>query len=236
MSSPSRRLSTRPPSTRIEATFGFIDIAGFTALTEAHGDDDAADLATRLAQLTRAALGSGDRLIKTIGDAVLVTCPDPKLAIGFIDRLLSQAMRERSFPALRAGLHHGSAIEREGDVFGASVNLAARVAAEAYAGEVLVTEAIAAVAREEGLPVIEIGSVVLKNVSGAIALSSLGFMVGAIDSAIDPVCQAIVDRRAAVGQLRHQEVTYWFCSLACAAAFASNPQFHVTAPTTWRRE
>lgn len=235
-SPPSRRLSTRPPSTRIEATFGFIDIAGFTALTEAHGDDDAADLATRLAQLTRAALGSGDRLIKTIGDAVLVTCPDPKLAIGFLDRLLSRTMREPSFPALRAGLHHGSAIERDGDVFGASVNLAARVAAEAYAGEVLVTEAIAEVAREEGLAVIEIGSVVLKNVSGAVALSSLGFMVGAIDSAIDPVCQAIVDRRAAVGQLRHQEVTYWFCSLTCAAAFASNPQFHVTAPTTWRRE
>ncbi|MDB4993776.1 MAG: family 3 adenylate cyclase [Myxococcaceae bacterium] len=237
MSGPSsRRLSKRPPSKRIEATFGFIDIAGFTALTEIHGDDDAADLATRLAQLTRAALGPDDRLIKTIGDAVLVTCPDPKLAIGFVDRLLSRAMREPSFPALRAGLHHGSAIERDGDVFGSSVNLAARVAAEAYAGEVLVTDAIAEAARVEGMAVIDIGPVVLKNVSGAVTLSSLGFMVGAIDSAMDPVCQAIVDRRAAVGQLRHQDVTYWFCSLTCAAAFASNPQFHVSAATAWRRE
>lgn len=232
----SRRLSKRPPSKRIEATFGFIDIAGFTALTEVHGDDDAADLATRLAQLTRASLCPGDKLIKTIGDAVLVTSPDPKGAIAFVDALLSRAMREPSFPALRAGLHHGSAIEREGDVFGAAVNLAARVAAEAYAGEVLVTDGIAEAARDEGIAVIDIGQVVLKNVSGAIALSSLGFMVGAIDSAFDPVCQSIVDRRAAVGQLRHQDVTYWFCSLTCAAAFASNPQFHVTSATAWRRE
>ena len=217
------------PSRRIEATFGFIDLAGFTALTEAHGDFDAADMATRFAELTRAALGVDDRLIKTIGDAVLATSPTPDAALDLVDRLLTSAAHDKTLPALRAGFHHGQAIERDGDVFGAAVNLAARVAAEAYAGEVLATAAVAARARERGIPVIEIGPVALKNVGGATVLSSLGFMVGAIDSAIDPVCQAIVDRRAAAGQLRHEETIYWFCSLTCAAAFASNPQWHVGA-------
>jgi adenylate cyclase len=207
----------------------FIDLAGFTALTERHGDFDAADMATRFAALTRAALGAGDRLIKTIGDAVLVTSPTPGAALELIDRLFTSTASDKTLPALRAGLHHGRAIERDGDVFGAAVNLAARVAAEAYAGEVLATEAIAAVAGERGIPVVEIGAVELKNVGDATVLSSLGFMVGAIDSAVDPVCQAIVDRRSAAGQLRHDRKTYWFCSLTCAAAFASNPQWHIGA-------
>jgi adenylate cyclase len=222
-----RTAVTRPPGTRIEATFGFVDLAGFTALTEAQGDFDAADVATRFAELTRDALGAGDRLVKTIGDAVLVMSATPAAALVLIDRLLTSSATEKTLPALRAGLHHGPAVERGDDVFGAAVNLAARVAAEAYAGEVLVTGAVAAVARERGLPVVDIGPVALKNVSEATVLSSIGFMVGAMESAIDPVCQAIVDRRAASGSLLYQQTTYWFCSLACAAAFASNPQWHV---------
>jgi class 3 adenylate cyclase/YHS domain-containing protein len=221
-------------SKRIEATFGFIDMAGFTALTEAHGDFDAADLATRFAQLTREALGEGDRLIKTIGDAVLVTSPTPEGAIDLIDRLLELAAKDATLPALRAGFHHGPAVQRDGDVYGAAVNLAARVAAEAYAGEVLATAALAAVAGERGLPVIEIGAVPLKNVKDTTVLWSLGFMVGAMESAIDPVCQAVVDRRTGAGCLRHERKMYWFCSLTCAAAFASNPQWHVARATTQR--
>jgi class 3 adenylate cyclase/YHS domain-containing protein len=222
-----RRPQARSPSKRIEATFGFIDIAGFTALTETHGDFDAADVATRFAELTRASLGVGDRLIKTLGDGILIASTKPAAALELVDRLLTSTANEKTIPSLRAGLHHGLAIERDGDVFGAAVNLTARVAAEAYAGEVLATEPVAAVAREQGIPVVEIGPVTLKNVGGATVLSSLGFMIGATESAIDPVCQAIVDRRSAAGQLLYQQTTYWFCSLTCAAAFASNPQWHV---------
>jgi class 3 adenylate cyclase/YHS domain-containing protein len=218
----------RGVSKRIEATFAFIDMAGFTALTEAQGDFDAADVATRFAELTRGALGVGDRLVKTIGDAVLVTSPTPDAALELVDRLLVAATGDREIPSLRGGLHHGQAIEREGDVFGAAVNLAARVAAEAYAGEMLATAAIAEAAKARGIAVVEIGPVTLKNVQTATVLSSLGFMVGATEPSIDPVCQAIVDRRTAAGELRHQGTSYWFCSLTCAAAFASNPQWHIS--------
>jgi len=221
--------SARAAAKRIEGTFGFIDLAGFTALTEAHGDYDAADIAARFAQLTRGALGEGDRLVKTIGDAVLVTSLGPPEALGLVDRLLTRAAGDRTLPALRAGLHHGPAVEYDGDVFGAAVNLAARVAAEAYAGEVLVTESMVPAAREQGIAIVEVGPVALRNMRGVTLLFSLGFMVGAIESAIDPVCQAVVDRRAAAGQLRFGENTYWFCSLACAAAFASNPRWHISS-------
>ena len=227
------RMPLPPPQNRIEATIAFVDLAGFTALTEAQGDADAAKVATRFAGITRAALGPGDRLIKTIGDAVLVTAPDPTAGIALVDRLLTESA-EAGLPALRAGLHHGHAILHGDDVFGAAVNLAARVAAEAYAGEVLGTEAIAAAAREQGIPLIELGAVLLKNVRDAIPLYSLAIMLGVTDAAIDPVCGTPIDRRSATGKLRHRDVEYWFCSLTCAAAFAGDPGWHVRGPQSRR--
>ena len=216
------------PSTRIKATFGFIDLAGFTAHTEAYGDEDAADLATRFFGMTRAALDKGDRLVKTIGDAVLVASPSATRGVALVERLLTEAGEDPSFPSLRAGLHHGGAVDIDGDVFGAAVNLASRVASEAHAGEVLGTEPIAAAAREAGIPVADLGEVLLKNVRDAIPLFSLGLVVGATESPVDPVCQMPLDRRSAAGSLRYRAKEYWFCSLTCAAAFASNPGWHAS--------
>jgi adenylate cyclase len=211
---------------RIVGTFAFVDMAGFTALTEAQGDEDAADLATMFADITRAALAPGDRLIKTIGDAVLITSRDPAAGLTLVERLLTEAAAEPRLPTLRAGLHHGDAVERDRDVFGAAVNLAARVAAEAHPAEVLGTAPIADAARELGIPVVEIGEVALKNVRSLTPLFSMALMLGATDTPIDPVCRNHVDRRAAAGRLRYQNREYWFCSLTCAAAFASNPEWH----------
>lgn len=211
---------------RIEATFAFVDMAGFTALTEAQGDEDAADLATMFADITRSVLAPGDRLIKTIGDAVLVTSPDASAGLSLIERLLTEAAAEARLPTLRAGLHHGEAVERDGDVFGAAVNLAARVAAEAHPAEVLGTAPIAEAARLIGIPVVDIGEVSLKNVRGTTFLYSMALMLGSGDTPIDPVCRNHVDRRTAAGRLRYANKEFWFCSLTCAAAFASNPEWH----------
>lgn len=211
---------------RTVGTFAFVDMAGFTALTEARGDEDAADLATMFAEIARAALGPGDRLVKTIGDAVLVTSPDATSGLSLVERLLTEAAAEPRLPSLRAGLHHGDAVARDGDVFGAAVNLAARVAAEAHPAEVLGTAPIAHAARDMGIPVVDIGEVALKNVRGTTFLYSMALMLGATDTPIDPVCRTPVDRRAAAGRLHYMSREYWFCSLTCAAAFASNPEWH----------
>jgi len=218
-----------PVSTQVEATFGFIDMAGFTALTEAHGDEDAAQLATRFAELTRRSLRRGDRLVKTIGDAVLVTSPNADQGLALAERVFEGAARDPSFPLLRAGLHHGEAVSRANDVFGAAVNLAARVAGEAYAGELLGTASIAEAARRANTAVADLGLVPLKNVREAIPLFSIALVLGAVETPIDPVCQNPVDRRAAVGRLRFHGVEYCFCSLTCAAAFASNPSWHTAS-------
>jgi adenylate cyclase len=218
----------------MQATFCFVDLAGFTALTEAQGDDDAADVATRFADIARSSLGPGDRLVKTIGDAVFVTSPTPGSGIEFVERLLMHTCSQPVFPSLRAGLHFGEAVQRERDVFGAAVNLAARVAAEAYAGEVICTQPIADAAKDQDIAVVELGPVPLKNVRKTIELFSLALMVGDNATPLDPVCRAPVDRRSAAGRLRYGAVEYWFCSLTCAAAFASNPGWHASGTQSKR--
>src|SRR5919202_1434772 len=128
-------------------TFMFADIAGFTALTEAHGDEEAAALVADFEDAVRAELpGSGGKQVKTIGDALMLSVPDPTAAILLGLRITHELMLGHGAPAVRVGLHHGPAGERDGDYFGAAVNLAARVSAEAVGGEVLMTAHTAALA------------------------------------------------------------------------------------------
>jgi adenylate cyclase len=104
------------------ATFVFADIAGFTALTGAHGDDEAAAVVADFCAAGRAELpASGGAQVKTIGDALMLRIPDPGAAILLGLRIMHELMLGHGAPAVRVGLHHGPAVERDGDYFGAAV-------------------------------------------------------------------------------------------------------------------
>ncbi len=205
-----------------------VDLAGYTALTETHGDEHAADLATAFADLARTCLAGGDRLIKPIGDAVLMAATDPAAGVRLTERLLDAITELEGFPLARAGLHHGSATERGGDMFGAAVNLAARVAGQAAGGQTLATRAVADAARSAGHEVVPVGSFSLRNVSRDQELYELRLGVVRESGSVDPVCRMWVDQARSVGHLRHDGFDYWFCSLECAAAFAASPGDHAT--------
>jgi class 3 adenylate cyclase/YHS domain-containing protein len=207
----------------MKATFCFVDMAGFTALTEAHGDDAAAHLAMRLNEMVQRALGSGGRIVKSIGDAVLATMPTAAEAVAFVQRLWTACSREPDFPVLRAGLHYGEAVERGTDVFGAAVNLAARVAAEARGGQVLATAVVADAARNRRIPVTPLGRTALRNVREPVELFLLDLGCDARDAVVDPVCRMRVSPEEAAGHLRVEGVDYWFCSLDCATSFVADP-------------
>jgi adenylate cyclase len=209
----------------VPATFVFADIAGFTALTEAHGDLEAAALAAEFASAVRAELPPGaGQYIKTIGDAVMLRIPDPGEAIRLGVRIVEGVMQDQG-PSVRVGVNYGPAIEREGDYFGAAVNLAARVSALAKGGEVLVSGQTAALARHlEGIYLEARGHHELRNVREPIEVFA-ALPVGAVRGtlAVDPVCRMAVDPDRAVGRLVHDGSTYFFCSLVCAGEFASRP-------------
>lgn len=207
----------------VERTIAFVDLAGFTALTDVHGDEDAADVAARFCQLARDSLGPGDRLVKSIGDAVMLESPGPSEAVALVGRLCAATDAEPAFLVVRTGVHHGPVIERDGDVFGATVNLASRVAAQAGGGQVLATAVVAEAAHAAGVVVRPLGPVMLRSIPEPVDLYELEPCPPPRQRAVDPVCHMAVDRTAAPGRLRHRGHEHWFCSLACAAAFAADP-------------
>jgi adenylate cyclase len=124
---------------RMRVAIAFADLAGYTRLTETHGDLHAVDVVDRFIAAVTATLPEGARVIKTIGDEVMVVGPDPRALAAWAAQLgrgPSTGLRPR------AAVHYGDAQYRAGDYFGREVNLAARVQAESGAGEVLLTRAV----------------------------------------------------------------------------------------------
>lgn len=209
-------------------TFIFADMSGFTALTEAHGDDAAADLVAELAAAVEPRLSRREaELVKSIGDALMIRGEDPLEAIGLALEIVHEVGGQDRFPTIRAGMHTGPATRRGDDWFGTTVNLAARVAGQAAGGEVLLTEATrSALQPGHNLTLRERGRVQLRNVSEPVLL--FGAMrrgvVSTGDLPIDPVCRMAVEPESAAGSLYHQGTQYRFCSLDCAGRFAAEPE------------
>ncbi|MBV8967158.1 MAG: adenylate/guanylate cyclase domain-containing protein [Mycobacteriaceae bacterium] len=133
-----RAAGTALPGAR-EVTIAFADLVGFTRLGEAVPPEDLEHLASRLADLARGVAAAPVRLIKTIGDAAMLMCPDPaRLLDATLD--LVAAAEDSELPQLRVGVASGLAVSRAGDWFGSPVNLASRVTGVARPGAVLVAE------------------------------------------------------------------------------------------------
>jgi adenylate cyclase len=124
---------------RIHVAIAFADLAGYTRLTEEAGELAAFDVVERFVDAVAVTLPDDARIIKSLGDEVMVVGSDPAAlalwAVGF-------QQLQTSEPLPRIAVHHGHVLYREGDYYGREVNLAARIAARSAAGEVLVTRAI----------------------------------------------------------------------------------------------
>jgi adenylate cyclase len=126
-------------SGRMRIAIAFADLTGYTRLTEEAGELEALDAVERFVHAVAVTLPEEARIVKTIGDEVMIVSADPVTltdwAVGF-----QGLQSERPLP--RIGIHFGNALYRDGDYFGRDVNIAARVAARSAGGEVLVTRPV----------------------------------------------------------------------------------------------
>ncbi|TMM09177.1 MAG: MerR family transcriptional regulator [Actinobacteria bacterium] len=124
---------------RIRVAIAFADLTGYTRLTEEEGELEALDALERFVEAVEATLPDSARVVKLIGDEVMIVGSDPSAlidwAVGF-QRLQS----ERPLP--RIGIHYGEALYRDGDYYGRDVNIASRITDRSAGGEVLVTRPV----------------------------------------------------------------------------------------------
>lgn len=150
----------------------FLDITGYTRLTQERGDAAAVDLVEKLgAVVERTSVQYGGRAVKWLGDGVMFWFRDP--GPGVVAALeMRDAVVSAGLPPAHVGLHAGPVVFQEGDYYGQTVNIAARIADYARPGEVLVSQAVAEAATETPASFTEIGQVELKGVAGPTLLLS----------------------------------------------------------------
>lgn len=160
-----RRAEGPPPA------IAFADLTGYTRLSEERGDEEAAGMARRLASVVQETVHArGGRAVKWLGDGVMLHFPDPAegvhCALELVDRVPAA-----NLPPAHIGIACGPVIYGDGDYFGRTVNLAARIAGYAGPGQVLVSEATVEAVSESDLAFEVLGRVPLKGVADPVPLS-----------------------------------------------------------------
>jgi adenylate cyclase len=157
----------KPALGQLRVAIAFADLVGFVRFTEEAGEDEALDLIERMVEAVEESLPGGARVVKNIGDGVMIVGNDPAAltnwAIGF-----QKGFAKRSRP--RIGIHYGLTVYRDGDYYGQNVNLASRVVSRAHAGEVLVTQPVVGLSSAIGVKFEAIGDVELKGFSEPMSL------------------------------------------------------------------
>jgi adenylate cyclase len=124
---------------RLRVAIAFADLSGYTRLTEEQGEEEAVEAVERFVDAVEQTLPEDARIVKTIGDEVMVVSADAgaltEWAVGF-------QLMNTTPPRPRIGIHYGQTLYRDGDYYGREVNLAARVVARSAGGEVVVTRPV----------------------------------------------------------------------------------------------
>jgi adenylate cyclase len=149
---------------RLRVAIVFADLAGYARLTVERGDEEALGAVERFVEAVEQTLPSDARVVKTLGDEVMVVGSDAAALTAWAVQLQSACSPEE--PPRRIGIHYGEALYRDGDYYGREVNQAARVVARAGGGEVLVTRPVVELAGGvNGVAFERIGEVGLKGFS-----------------------------------------------------------------------
>jgi adenylate cyclase len=203
----------------------FADLAGYTALTDVHGDNQALAAIESFEQVvTRIATRRRLRIVKSIGDAFMLTGNDADLAIAAARELIEEMGQVELTPAVRIGIHSGPVSIRGFDVIGGTVNVAARVSSEASAGQILITADVLQLTEQRARSEAQsVGDRRLRHVQGPVELFDVCPDLRS-DQTVDPVCRMLVARDTAAASVRHDGETFYFCSIDCAARFIERSQ------------
>ncbi|MEO7557062.1 MAG: adenylate/guanylate cyclase domain-containing protein [Acidimicrobiales bacterium] len=212
---------------RLVAAVCFIDLARFTALTEAMGDGTATAVLNRFSDLVRRSVTTHEgRIVKQIGDAFMLVFDDATSAVDCALDIRDSALEEPDFLGTRQGLHWGPVLYREGDYYGNTVNLAARIVAEAVADQVLISGDMHTAIRDASdVAFTHAGHRNLKHIAEPVEVyaATRPHDAPTRGRAVDPVCGMPIELERAVARLALADREVGFCSRACLQRFVDNP-------------
>lgn len=200
------------------------DLAGFSALTEAHGDREALSVVEEASALiNETARAHGMTLVKSLGDGFLLRCQDPYSAMAGALEAVKRVCERPRLPVMRAGVDAGLVLCKDGDIFGGVVNRAARVCAEAAPDQVVVTRAVLNLAPPPGdVVAVPLGTRRLRNIPSEVEIFALQKEC-ASGHVVDPVCRMSIPPHEVHSSTTTVDGTYQFCSAGCRELFETDP-------------
>ena len=197
---------------RVDRAFAFVDLCGFTAYTDVHGDDEVVLVLAELrTALREASARRGVRVVKWLGDGAMLSSTMTDALVALVIELDHRMTAAIPSLALKAGLDCGPVIMFEGDDYiGRCVNIAARLCDQAQAHELLATETVLA-GRPPWTAEVRCEPRVIRGIGHPVAVGALRVDDGSGARVLDPVCSLEIPVAHAVNGR--------FCSTACEDAW-----------------
>jgi len=208
----------------------FLDLCRFTSLNDTHGDAMALVVIDRFSEAVHASLAGRGRVVKTLGDGVLLELVGPAEAIAVADGVTRALHAAADMPELAGGISTGPVIERDGDVLGATVNLASRLADLAPAGELRVTGPAARAAADGRWQVEPLGPVPVRGFHDLVDVFAV-VLCPADHCVVDPVCGMRITPGVTTPTVQRDGTTLSFCSPDCVDRFVTTPE-----PYMWQED
>ncbi len=212
-------------SLEIDASFLIADLAGYTSLTEVHGDLSAADIVSRFIEIVKESLKEDTNLVNQIGDEVLITSGNPKSILKTAINIFNKTENEPNFPSIHIGLHGGKVIKRAGQYFGNTLNLTSRICSYSKPGQLLCSHEFVKFVQNKGkYDFLKLGDIRFKNVAKSVAVYEIILESNKIKLSIDPICKMQVDMDNPPAKIPYEGKSYFFCSYQCSKKFIDNPE------------
>lgn len=197
------------------------DLSGYTALTETHGADSAADLVEKFLDIVQGCLVGDCRLHSRTGDEVVIVSCSPDVLLSAAIQLVQKTSGEDNFLQLHGGLHYGKILNRGGNYFGTTINLASRIASKASSGTLWCSgDYLEALENKSALTFHPKGKHAFKNLTEEFEIAEL--VISELQSFhIDPVCKMRINEPEKA--IRHpEEENTFFCSEHCFSVYRKN--------------
>lgn len=194
------------------------DLSGYTAMTEIHGGESAAEIVERYMDIVHKSLVGDSSLHERVGDQVVIVSSSAESLAYSATFLLEFAHEQNDFLPVHAGLHYGPIVRRGNGYFGSTINTASRIMSSADKGRILCSsDFLDQLPEGHSFVVRNKGRHQFKNLLRPVELFEMSCCVTNISKTfvIDPVCHMLIRSPEIALHLKHDDASYYFCSEKC---------------------